>query len=72
MAEGNRRDIVLPEVRRSELACNWILTNGDQSATKSKLDIVKESHLESKEGVVQGSAKPWVLRSRISKGWARG
>lgn len=36
---GNRGDIVLPEVRRSELACNWIPTNGGQKATKSKFDI---------------------------------
>lgn len=39
MAAGNRGDIVLPEVRRSELACNWIPTNGDQNATKSKFLI---------------------------------
>lgn len=39
MAVGNRGDIVLPEVRCSELACNWIPTNGGQNATKSKFDI---------------------------------
>lgn len=65
MAGGNRGDIVFPEVRRSELACNWIPTNGDQNATKS------EFHTECQAGslgVQRGLGLGWVLPHPLSLG----